>query len=244
MKVNVLLSPNNVDELYFTGKTSVVIDVLRATSVIVQALNNGAKEVIPVGSIDFAMKISVNAHGGQTLLCGERNTKIIDGFDLGNSPQDYTKGMVYGKSIILFTTNGSKAVVKAKYSDKLFITSFNNLSAIAEHLTALDQDVEIIAAGSHGMFCIEDTICAGALIQKMQSFKEDIKITDAAKASIVLNEQFGSNVLEMLRESEHGKLLIENGFEDDLKFCAELDNMPIIPFYKGGEIKLFKKDNI
>lgn len=244
MKVNVLLSPNNVDELYFTGKTSVAIDVLRATSVIVQALNNGAKEIIPVGSIDFAMKISVNAHGGQTLLCGERNTKIIDGFDLGNSPQDYTKGLVYGKSIILFTTNGSKAVVKAKYSDKLFITSFNNLSTIAEHLTELDKDVEIIAAGSHGMFCMEDTICAGALIRKMQSLKENIEITDAAKASLVLNEQFGSNVLEMLRESEHGKLLIKNGFEDDLKFCAEIDNMPIIPFYKGGEIKLFKKNNI
>ncbi|NOX65321.1 MAG: 2-phosphosulfolactate phosphatase [Chlorobi bacterium] len=244
MKVNVLLSPNNVDELYFTGKTSVAIDVLRATSVIVQALNNGAKEIIPVGSIDFAMKISVNAHGGQTLLCGERNTKIIDGFDLGNSPQDYTKGLVHGKSIILFTTNGSKAVVKAKYSDKLFITSFNNLSIVAEHLTELDKDVEIIAAGSHGMFCMEDTICAGALIQKMQSLKEDIEITDAAKASLVLNEQFGSNVLEMLRESEHGKLLIKNGFEDDLKFCAEIDNMPIIPFYKGGEIKLFKKNNI
>ena len=243
MKVNVLLSPNNVDELYFTGKTSVVIDVLRATSVIVQALNNGAKEVIPVGSIDFAMKISVNAHGGQTLLCGERNTKIIDGFDLGNSPQNYTKGVVHGKSIILFTTNGSKAIVKAKYSDNLFVTSFNNLSIIAEHLIKLDKDVEIIAAGSNGMFCMEDTICAGALIQKMQSLKEDIEITDAAKASLVLNEQFGSNVLEMLRESEHGKLLIENGFEDDLKFCAEIDNMPIIPFFKGGEIKLFKKDN-
>jgi len=243
MKVNVLLSPNNVDELYFTGKTSVVIDVLRATSVIVQALNNGAKEVIPVGSIDFAMKISVNAHGGQTLLCGERNTKIIDGFDLGNSPQNYTKGVVHGKSIILFTTNGSKAIVKAKYSDNLFVTSFNNLSTIAEHLIKLDKDVEIIAAGSNGMFCMEDTICAGALIQKMQSLKEDIEITDAAKASLVLNEQFGSNVLEMLRESEHGKLLIENGFEDDLKFCAEIDNMPIIPFFKGGEIKLFKKDN-
>ena len=106
MLVNVLLSPNNVDELHFTGKTTVVIDVLRATSVIVEALNNGAKEVIPVGSIDFAMKISVNAHGGQTLLCGERNTKKIDGFDLGNSPQEFIKGIVYGKSVVLFTTNG------------------------------------------------------------------------------------------------------------------------------------------
>lgn len=242
MKVNVLLSPNNVDELYFTSKTTVVIDVLRATSVIVQALNNGAKEIIPVGSIDFAMKISVNAHGGQTLLCGERNTKMIDGFDLGNSPQDYTKGLVHKKSIILFTTNGSKSIVKAKYSEKLLVASFNNLSAIAERLIDLDSNVEIIASGSNGMFCIEDTICAGALIQTMKSIKEDIEITDAGWASLVLNDQFGSDIAKMLRESEHGKLLIENGFEEDLAFCSERDNMPIIPFYKGGEIKLFKKD--
>ncbi|MCK5456159.1 MAG: 2-phosphosulfolactate phosphatase [Melioribacteraceae bacterium] len=242
MKVNVLLSPNNVDELYFTSKTTVVIDVLRATSVIVQALNNGAKEVIPVGSIDFAMKISVNAHGGQTLLCGERNTKMIDGFDLGNSPQDYTKGLVHRKSIILFTTNGSKAIVKAKYSNKLLVASFNNLSAIAESLIDLGSDVEIVAAGSNGMFCIEDTICSGALIQTMKSLKEDIEITDAGWASLVLNDQFGSDVGKMLRESEHGKILIGNGFEEDLAFCSERDNMPIVPFYKGGEIKLFKKD--
>lgn len=242
MKVNVLLSPNNVDELYFTSKTTVVIDVLRATSVIVQALNNGAKEIIPVGSIDFAMKISVNAHGGQTLLCGERNTKMIDGFDLGNSPQDYTKGLVHRKSIILFTTNGSKSIVKAKYSEKLLVASFNNLSAIAERLIDLDSNVEIIASGSNGMFCIEDTICAGALIQTMKSIKEDIEITDAGWASLVLNDQFGSDIAKMLRESEHGKLLIKNGFEEDLAFCSERDNMPIIPFYKGGEIKLFKKD--
>lgn len=242
MKANVLLSPNNVDELYFTGKTTVVIDVLRATSVIVQALNSGAKEVIPVGSIDFAMKISVNAHGGQTLLCGERNTKMIDGFDLGNSPQNFAKGLVHGKSIILFTTNGSKAIVKAKYSDKLFVASFNNLNAIAEHLIDLAKDVEIVVAGSHGMFCIEDTICAGALIQTMKSLKEDIEISDAGWASLVLNDQFGSDIAKMLRESEHGKVLIENGFEEDISYCAQRDNMPIIPFYKGGEIKLFKKD--
>lgn len=242
MKANVLLSPNNVDELYFTGKITVVIDVLRATSVIVQALNNGAKEVIPVGSIDFAMKISVNTHGGQTLLCGERNTKMIDGFDLGNSPQNFEKGLVHGKSIILFTTNGSKAIVKAKYSDKLFVASFNNLDTIAKHLIDLSKDVEIVAAGSHGMFCIEDTICAGALIQTMKSLKEDIEISDAGWASLVLNDQFGSDIAKMLRESEHGKVLIENGFEEDISYCAQRDNMPIIPFYKGGEIKLFKKD--
>ena len=86
MKLNVFLSPVIVDELYFTGKTTVVIDVLRATSTIATAINNGAKEVVPVASVEFAVKVSGGMFGGLTLLGGERNTKKIEGFALGNSP--------------------------------------------------------------------------------------------------------------------------------------------------------------
>lgn len=238
MQVNVLLSPNNVDDLYFTNKTSVVIDVLRATSVILKAFESGAKEVIPVGSIDFAMKISINSHGGQTLLCGERNTQIIEGFDMGNSPSEYVKEKIEGKSIILFTTNGSKAIVKAKYSDKVYVASFNNISKIAEHLVTLDTDIEIIASGANGVFCLEDTICAGLLVKKMLEKKPDIKITDATKASLILNDNCGSDISKMMNSCEHGNILKENGFEEDIEFCSTVDNIPIIPYYTGGEIKL------
>ena len=243
MKINVLLSPNNVDDLYFTGKTTVVIDVLRATSVILKALESGAREVIPVGSIDFAMKISVNAHGGNTLLCGERNTKIIEGFDLGNSPLEYTKEIINGKSIILFTTNGSKAIVKAKYSDKVLIASFNNLSKMAEHLVKLKNDVEIISSGANGIFCLEDTICAGALVKQMIEMQSDIELTDATNASLVLNEKYGSNIKKMMKNCEHGKLLMENGFGEDIDFCSTIDNIPQIAYFTGGEIKLLVKES-
>ncbi len=243
MKINVLLSPNNVDDLYFTGKTTVVIDVLRATSVILKALDNGAKEVIPVGSIDFAMKISVNSHGGHTLLCGERNTKIIEGFDLGNSPLEYTEERISGKSIILFTTNGSKAIVKAKYSDKVLVASFNNLTKMAEHLIKLENNIEIISSGANGIFCLEDTICAGALVKQMIKLKSDIELTDAANASLVLNEKYGSNIKMMMQNCEHGKLLVENGFAEDIDFCSTVDNIPIIPYFTGGEIKLFVEES-
>lgn len=243
MKINVLLSPNNVDDLYFTSKTTVVIDVLRATSVILKALDSGAKEVIPVGSIDFAMKISVNSHGGQTLLCGERNTKIIEGFDLGNSPLEYTEEKISGKSIILFTTNGSKAIVKAKYSDKVFVASFNNLTKITNHLVKLDNDIEIISSGANGIFCLEDTICAGALVKLMTEMKSDIELTDASNASLVLNEKYGSNIKTMMQSCEHGKLLIENGFSEDIDFCSTIDNIPLIPYFTGGEIKLLVEES-
>jgi len=243
MKINVLLSPNNVDDLYFTGKTTVVIDVLRATSVILKALDCGAKEIIPVGSIDFAMKISVNSHGGQTLLCGERNTKIIEGFDLGNSPLEYTDEKINRKSIILFTTNGSKAIVKAKYSDKVLIASFNNLTRMAEYLVKLENNIEIISSGANGIFCLEDTICAGALVKKMIEMKSDIELTDATNASLVLNEKYGTNIKKMMQNCQHGKLLMDNGFGDDIDFCSTVDNIPQIPYFTGGEIKLLVEES-
>ena len=242
MKINVLLSPHNVDELYFSNKTTVVIDVLRATTVIVTALENGAREVIPVGSVDFAMKVSGNAFGGQTLLGGERNTNKIEGFYLGNSPSEYTSETVTGKSIILYTTNGSKAIVKAKFSENLFICSFKNLKAIANHIVKLKKDVEILCAGSNGMFCIEDTVCAGRLISEISSLASDLELTDAAKASAVLNKSFGDNIFEMLKNAEHGQKLINNGYEDDLNECAAIGVSDVIPFYNSGVVKVYKEE--
>ncbi len=243
MKVNVLLSPLNADELYFSGKTSVVIDVLRATSVIINALGNGAKEIIPVNTVDFAMKVSGNAFGGQTLLGGERNTKKIEGFALGNSPREYDEDTVKGKSIILYTTNGSKAIVRAKFSDNLFICSFGNLNALAEHLANINKDIVIVCSGANGMFCIEDTVCAGKLISEMQKHNEEIELSDSSLASVVLNKSFGKSLIKMLSQTEHGKILIENGYEDDLKICAKLNSHDIIPYYDSGVIKLQKTES-
>jgi 2-phosphosulfolactate phosphatase len=242
MKVNVLFTPANADELSFSGKTTVVIDVLRATTTIINALNNGAKEIIPVASVEFAVKVSGGMFGGLTLLGGERNTKKIEGFAMGNSPREYTHENVNGKSIILYTTNGTKALVKAKFSKNLFAVSFSNLSAIAEHLFSLNQDVEILCAGRNNSFSLEDSICAGKLISEIIKFKEDLEFTDTSKASIILSKSFGRNLLKMLMETEHGKLLIENGFEDDIKFCSKINNINSIPFFNGNVIKLLVKE--
>jgi 2-phosphosulfolactate phosphatase len=236
MKINVLLSPLNADELYFTGKTVVVLDVLRATTTIIAALKNGAREIIPVESVDFAVKVSGGSSSGQTLLAGERNTKMIEGFVLGNSPLEFSQEAIAGKSIIHYTTNGSKAIVKAKFAENLFIGSFNNVSALAGLLLKLGNDVEILCAGSNGMFCIEDTVCAGWLISKIMEEKEDLILSDAAKASLVLKKHHGKKVLKMLKESEHGRVLIENGFEEDLNVAAKIDSTDIIPVFSQGII--------
>jgi len=237
MKIKVLFSPNNFDELYFTGKTTVVIDVLRATTTIVTALNNGAREVIPVATVDFAMKVSGNLFSGMTLLGGERNTRMIEGFSLGNSPLEYKEEVVGGKSVILYTTNGTKAIVKAKFSENLLICSFNNLAAIAAHLLRLNKDVEIICSGTNGFFSLEDTVCAGKLIAEIINVQPETELFDSAKASFTISKSYGKSVLKLLKETEHGKLLTQNGFTEDLKYCAKLSNINIVPYFVSGAIK-------
>lgn len=237
MKVNVLFSPIVTDELYFTGKTTVVIDVLRASSTIVTALENGAKEIIPVATIEFAVKVSGGMFGGQTLLGGERNTKKIEGFALGNSPLEYEEKVVKGKSIILYTTNGTKALVKAKFSENLFVASFLNLSSVAKNLVSLKKDVEIICAGRNNLFSLEDTVCAGMLISEIIKLNEEVEPNDSVGVALALSQKFDDDILGMLKLSDHGKLLIENGFEEDLNYCAQRDILSLIPYYSNGVLK-------
>jgi 2-phosphosulfolactate phosphatase len=239
MNINVIFNPVYADDLYFTGKNTVVIDVLRATSTIVTALDNGAKEVIPVATVEFAVKVSGGMFGGLTLLCGERNTKKLEGFALGNSPFEYTPDVVKGKSIVLFTTNGSKAIVKAKFSANQLICSFLNLNAVSEIISSHDADIEILCSGNGSNFSIEDTVCAGKLISEIMLRKENVVLSDAAKASLNLNKSFGRSILKMLTESEHGKQLLENGFEKDIKFCSKLNTSQSVPFFSGNVIKLY-----
>ncbi len=238
MKINVIFSPVSADELYFTGKTTVVIDILRATSTIVTALENGAKEIVPVGTVEFAVKVSGGMFGGQTLLGGERNTKKIEGFALGNSPFEYSEDIVSGKSIVLYTTNGTKSIVKAKFSENLFICSFLNIGAVAEHLVKLGKDVEILCAGRSNNFSMEDSVCAGKLISEMEKLAEGIALTDSSRASVAMSKTFGKNILKMFKESEHGRILLENGFENDLKYCSKINISGAIPYFSENVLKL------
>ncbi len=236
MKIHVLLSPLNAEELYFTGKTTVVIDVLRATSTIINAIENGAKEMRPIGTIEFALKAS----GSKVLLGGERNTNKIEGFNLGNSPIEYSKENVENKSIVFFTTNGSRAIVRAKFSENLLMCSFSNIKAVAEKLLKINKDITILCAGSEGMFCLEDTVCAGLLIKEISSITNDIEISDAGKASKILSETYSDDLHKMLSESEHGKKLVNNGFEDDIAFCSKLNSTDVVPTFNSDFIKIDK----
>ncbi len=164
------------------------------------------------------------------------------GFALGNSPFEYSKDIVEGKTIVFYTTNGTKSIAKAKYSENLFTCSFLNISAVAKHLITLNTDVEIVCAGRNNYFSIEDSVCAGMLISKINKVKADSFLNDSGAAVLTLYEKYGANLIKMMRESDHGKILIENGFEADLEYCSSIDILEDIPSYANGVLKKLKSN--
>jgi 2-phosphosulfolactate phosphatase len=238
MKIDVLFAPELSDEMFFKGKTSVVIDVLRASSTIITAIGNGAKEIIPVSSVDAAVKISKGLFGGTTLLGGERNTRKIEGFHLGNSPSEYTPEKVNSKTIILYTTNGTKAVLKAKFSEHLLICSFLNIKAIVDKMLLLGKDAEILCAGNGGAFSMEDVVCAGMMIHDLINRKVDFMLSDSSKAAYLLYVNVKEDILKLLQETEHGIFLRSNGFDEDILYCSKLNITEVIPHLSGNVIKL------
>lgn len=248
MKIDLSFNTTQFDDLQLRDKNIVVIDVLRASTTITVALNNGAREIIPVPSVESAVKISGSLFGEVTLRGGERNGKIIEGFNLGNSPREYTEAAVKGKSIIYCTTNGSVAMAKSRYAKILVIASFVNISAVVDFIKAENKDFFIVCAGranSFDNFSLEDSVCAGFIIQKLSQIEGlEIELSDAAKAALALQKTFGKSVLKLLKSTEHGKLLMEIGFGDDLKICAEVDSVPVLPMLTNTVIKLRSKETL
>lgn len=239
MRINTILTPLMVEELYFANRMAVVIDVLRATSTITTAIMHGAKEVVPVGSLDFSKIASASSFGGRTMRGGEKNSKKIEGFDLGNSPLEYQQSVVEGKSIVFFTTNGSKAIVKTKYGSGTFICSFLNAEAVAKQLAGMGREFDILCSGLNGDFSLEDTVCAGMLLSEILKINSDFQLSDASTVAIDLYERYGEDIRGLYALSEHGRILEAGGFIDDLDYCAQKNITDVIPVFESSAIKLF-----
>lgn len=238
MQVELHFTPHQIDELALRDKTVVVIDVLRASTSIAAALHNGAKEIIPVTTIERAVKISGNLFGDHVLRGGERNGKMIEGFNLGNSPFDYSEDKIKGKAIIFSSTNGSYAIEKARFARNVAIGGFVNISQVAQFIKELNQDFVILCAGNNGMFSIEDSVCAGMLIRKLaEDGSSELSLSDGAIAATMLHKGYAKSLLKMIKNSEHGRYLAVIGFADDLPVCAGIDTIPILPQLVGNVIR-------
>jgi 2-phosphosulfolactate phosphatase len=239
MHLDIQFVPSPLNPNLLSGRVIVVIDILRATSVMVQAMSQGASEIIPLATVEEAFQMAKAFPKGFILLGGERESKNIPGFDLGNSPKEYAAERVKGKKLILTTTNGTRAFHVVSSGKEILAGSFLNIGAVAQRCLELNRDLFIFPSGDGGKFSLEDTLCGGMLIDLItRKEKEHLSLTDASYSAQILYQRFKDNLLEAFHLSHHGKELINRGFEDDLAYCAQIDMTDIVPVFRDGVIRV------
>lgn len=219
------------------GATAIVIDVLRATTVMTAAIANGAREIIPVRSIDDAL--TEHSKLPSALLGGERKARRISGFDLGNSPQEYTREKVEGKTIIMTTTNGTRAIANSMAAQRILVASMLNLNATIDAAASADR-VFIVCAGTEGKFSIEDALCAGLIAKGLLQHHEH-SLTDFAWAMLNLAEA-STNMQQTASKGSHYQRLIKEGFGHDIDYCFQRQNLDAL-VCKAGIVRKYQPAN-
>ncbi|WP_435171096.1 2-phosphosulfolactate phosphatase [Paenibacillus glycanilyticus] len=226
MQVQVISSVNEASSAQFVHKTAIIIDVLRATSSIITALAAGSSGVVPVETV---MEARAAQQEGD-LLCGERFCKKIAGFDLGNSPDELLLNSVKDRRVILTTTNGTRAIHKSTRADYVLVAALLNASACAKAAVDLRRDVVILCAGSHDEFAIEDGLCAGLLLSRMQERgSTPLEMDDFGLAMLSLYQERANDIKETIRKGATGKRLLKLGMGRDIDLCSEVDTFAGVP---------------
>jgi 2-phosphosulfolactate phosphatase len=233
-RVRVHLLPERVRPQELAGGSCVVIDVLRATTTIVAALANGARGVVPCQSIDEA-KARAAAVGTGAVLAGERGGLRIAGFALGNSPAEYTSAAVSGQTVVLTTTNGTRALVHARLAAEVFVGALVNLSAVVAALTGR-QNIDLLCAGTDGQVTEEDVLAAGAIVERLTTLNVHELSGNASAArdawrAVARADDARGALIAALRASAGGRNLVAIGMEGDIALAAELDCYPLAPRY-------------
>jgi 2-phosphosulfolactate phosphatase len=230
--LTVLLTPAGAAEAV-RGTNAVVIDVLRATSVIATALAAGAAGIIPVATPEDAIGVARRLGRDRVLLSGERESRLIEGFDLDNSPAAYSADVVGGKTIVFATTNGSRALAGIVGALSVRTSALVDRAAVALSLNESEGDVTVVCAGLRGSFAFEDAVGAGALVDALVPLGT-WDLSDGAIAAALLFRKVQYRLAEALASAEHGRRLAEIGFADDLERCAALDQLPVAPIMRDG----------
>lgn len=239
MRLDVFFGAQGLTSADVQGRVVVVIDVLRASTTIAIALANGARTVIPFESAEEAITRSKSFERGDYKLAGERRNLIIPGFDLGNSPGEYTHEAVDGKTILFTTTNGTGALIAVQAAREVIVGSYVNftaVSAMARAAARARSDIAIVAAGSERHFSLEDAACAGRYVRAIRRGLADVVLNDGAVAALQLERRHGSDLPRLFAESTHGRALAEAGFAADLVVCGAIDAYPVVPVYQDRHV--------
>ena len=232
-KVEVCFTPNMFPLYAEDFEVVVVIDVLRATSAICTAFHYGVDKIIPVSTLDQAIEYKDKGFH----VAAERKGKIVSGFEFGNSPLSYTNDKLKDQTLVLTTTNGTKAINMTKDIEQLLIGSFLNLDAICNYLIELNKSVLILGSGWENKFCLEDSICAGAISEQLLKTNKFESNNDSTIAAKYLFLSAKSNYFGYLKASSHRKRLKKLNLNEDIKYCLTPNQTNVIPVREDYYLK-------
>ena len=237
-QLQTFLSWQEVDSAALTGRTVVVIDVLRWTTVVVTALANGALRVEAEETPDSAMRRAHELGRAHTLLGGERENVALPGFDAGNSPAEYGPDRVAGRIVVTTTTNGTQALRRARAADQVIIAAFPNLDAVAAVLRARLEvtGITFLCAGRSGAEAAEDTACAGALADLLDATHPGLPRDVATERAVAAWRGHGKRASRAVGASPHAAVLRADGFAADVTAACEQSAVSIVPMARGAVI--------
>jgi len=238
VRLDVYFTPGEVTPQDTAGRLVAIIDVLRASTTVAVALANGAKTVVPLPTADEVIARSRDFSKAAVRTAGEQKMQPIPGFDMGNSPGAFTAEAIEGKTILLTTSNGTRALLGVQGARDIVIASYVNFTAVLALMKLAfntDVDIAIICAAEDGVFALEDAACAGRFARAIPK-RADVVLNDAAAASVLVDRKYGDNIAKIFQDSAHGKELKAAGFGDDLAIAAAVDSYSVVPIYQDRQI--------
>ncbi len=235
MQISVYADPRSITEAQMHNRTVIVIDVLRATTTITTAIENGANQVIPAEDPGEAMAFFGRLGRDGNILAGERGGLKLPDFHLGNSPLEFTREAVEDQTVIIATTNGTRAILAARNASALLIGCMRNRAAVAKKAVEKGNDIILLCAGTEGMFSADDICCAGAIVQSLSGLVEGAAYDDLARICCLLYFDWKNKKVD-LSDTFHYARLKKLGFDEDLVFCFDEDKTDCVACYKNGVI--------
>jgi len=242
VRIDAVFTPAGLAPADVQGRSVFVIDILRATTTMCAALSHGARAIIPVGSTEEALRLAQTIGSDDVLLAGEKDCERIPGFQLGNSPLEMGDSTVRGKTLIVTTSNGTKALLACQGAAAVYPTAAVNLTASvekAQEVLRTEGNILLVCAGRQGAFGLDDAYCAGRLIVAILGDRKRRRgLNDAALACLDLVRRYGDNWERPLSYSRAGRELIRRGFRDDLRDASRMDAYPVLPHFHERRVTL------
>ncbi len=237
-RLRVMMTRREIVPERLEGSVAVVLDVILATTTLVTIFENGARKVYVAGSVEESERICEPLDPSQTLRGGEQGGLMVEGFDLGPLPEEYSPEVVSGKDVVFVTTNGTRALAAASEADKVLVGSMRNAPAIARYLDSLDSDAHLICAGSRGHFGFEDFAGASEIISHMNT--DEWKLGDSTFLALDFAERYGHDPLEAVSRGRAGRWFSES-HEKTLRYAADVGASEVVPELKDDALRVVEE---